>query len=219
VNLYAAGNTTRQIATALGRTVMAMKTFIANHREKFPPRNNSGMDAKERVLHALRINPDISAVAASLSWHTKTVDRWARLFVKTGELAEMPKGVVYRRHFTNDPDLSPMAKYLADRLWRYKSKDKYRNNSRFKQFNLHGVWIEDQLKKQDYKCYYTGLDMSLDPKSTMYVSIDRVDSNIGYRQDNCVLCCCIVNKAKNTLSKEKFILMCHAVANTYPLRT
>ena len=35
--------------------------------------------------------------------------------------------------------------------------------------------------------------------------IDRINNQIGYTKENCVPCCFICNRAKNTLSEEKFL--------------
>lgn len=39
----------------------------------------------------------------------------------------------------------------------------------------------------------------------IYNGIDRVDNSIGYVYENCVSCCKICNRAKNTLSYEEFM--------------
>lgn len=57
------------------------------------------------------------------------------------------------------------------------------------------------------KCTYCGSE----PTTLTKVSklkrngIDRVDNNIGYILSNCVTCCKICNRAKNTLSKKDFL--------------
>lgn len=39
----------------------------------------------------------------------------------------------------------------------------------------------------------------------LYNGIDRVDNSLGYVPSNCVSCCKICNKMKNTFTKEEFI--------------
>ena len=58
-------------------------------------------------------------------------------------------------------------------------------------------------------CFYCGLEPST-LKSTVtynfyYNGIDRVDSNKGYTEDNCVTCCFNCNKAKWALTEKDFL--------------
>jgi hypothetical protein len=46
-------------------------------------------------------------------------------------------------------------------------------------------------------CYYTKLRYSLTDRGPLYMSVDRVDSSVGYELGNIVLCCWFVNCAKN----------------------
>lgn len=49
------------------------------------------------------------------------------------------------------------------------------------------------------KCFYTGLSYSLNGegmKNPLTVTVDRIDSSIGYTKDNIVFCCFFVNNAK-----------------------
>ena len=49
------------------------------------------------------------------------------------------------------------------------------------------------------KCFYTGLDYSLNGegiKNPLTASVDRIDSSIGYVKDNIVFCCYFVNNTK-----------------------
>lgn len=53
------------------------------------------------------------------------------------------------------------------------------------------------------KCYYTQLDYSLDKHGPLYMTVDRVNSSLGYTKENVVLCCWFVNCAKNEWSLEQ----------------
>ncbi len=46
-------------------------------------------------------------------------------------------------------------------------------------------------------------------------SIDRVDSNLGYTQDNIVLCIWDINNMKFNFSQEHFIELCKMVARNF----
>lgn len=53
--------------------------------------------------------------------------------------------------------------------------------------------VEPQQVKKNYKSQY------------VYNGIDRVDNSIGYLKSNCVPCCKVCNKMKNTYSKDQFL--------------
>jgi hypothetical protein len=75
----------------------------------------------------------------------------------------------------------------------------------------------DQLKakwdQQQGICYYSGERMTFAGGDDTLVSVDRIDSNLGYTNENTVLCCYQVNIMKNTTEKEKFVLWCKRVAS------
>lgn len=68
----------------------------------------------------------------------------------------------------------------------------------------------DELKnlwdKQKGKCYYTGIEMhyTYNNSSPKQMSLDRINSGIGYIIDNVVLCCQSINYAKHDYPLEEF---------------
>jgi hypothetical protein len=69
--------------------------------------------------------------------------------------------------------------------------------------------------KQDGRCYYTNIKMNLGNhkyKKDLYnlnfknVSVDRVDSRLGYTKDNVVLCCWGVNNMKQQMSYSELVM-------------
>lgn len=64
---------------------------------------------------------------------------------------------------------------------------------------INGMWQE-----QGGKCYYSGLDMTLDPGHKETWSVDRVDPSKGYNLENCVLCCSAVNMMKQDFELPEF---------------
>ncbi len=62
-------------------------------------------------------------------------------------------------------------------------------------------WIRDQYEIQNRKCFYSGLRMS---SGLFAPSCDRIDSSIGYRTDNVVLCCRALNMAKSSTFLDHF---------------
>lgn len=53
------------------------------------------------------------------------------------------------------------------------------------------------------KCYYCG--------NYDKIGIDRIDSSIGYKINNCVPCCEICNYMKNTYSRDVFLEQCKKI--------
>lgn len=67
-------------------------------------------------------------------------------------------------------------------------------------------FLRNLAKRQNYKCYYTNLDMdfSTDQKNPYQPSLDRIDSTKPYSEKNCVLVTLAANYAKNDFSIEQF---------------
>jgi len=64
---------------------------------------------------------------------------------------------------------------------------------------------------QDGLCVYTGIEMELQPNTLLSVSVERIDSSVGYTAENTVLCCNAVNRMKSDLDPETFFDLCKAV--------
>jgi len=108
-----------------------------------------------------------------------------------------PKKIKDSKHFPIMPipqtDLESIFLKIRKRLIS-RSKKKFPNSPIISWYDL----IELH-KKQQGKCFYTKLPYNLvftreNPKS---MSIDRIDSSIGYTLENTVLCCWFVNCAKS----------------------
>lgn len=74
-------------------------------------------------------------------------------------------------------------------------------------YKIKEIDIRNQFEKQNGKCFYTGLTMLIAWKTAnpYQVSLDRVDSSLGYTVDNIVLCCQAINFAKSDYSKDVFM--------------
>lgn len=61
-------------------------------------------------------------------------------------------------------------------------------------------------QKQQGRCFYSGLQMECNTeiKSPFRISLDRMDSSIGYTKKNVVLCCCFLNYMKSNFDMEIF---------------
>lgn len=71
-------------------------------------------------------------------------------------------------------------------------------------FNLTQSDLEALWEKQGKRCFYTKEPMVLTKGAANKVSVDRLDSTIGYEIGNVVLCCSRVNLMKGPLSLDEF---------------
>lgn len=82
-----------------------------------------------------------------------------------------------------------------------------------REFDIDLEFINLMWVKQQGLCNISKIPMTFGIGTPNKVSIDRIDSAIGYTRDNCQLVITPINTAKLTLSQEEFIKMCKAVAN------
>ena len=61
-------------------------------------------------------------------------------------------------------------------------------------------------------CYYTGIILTLEPKQPNTISLDRIDSSLGYTKDNVMFCLVEINLMKRDYSKERFTELCKMVS-------
>ena len=71
-------------------------------------------------------------------------------------------------------------------------------------------------EKQNGKCFYTQLPINLNTRNySMTASIDRIDSNKGYIEDNIVWVHKDINIMKNKFSKEYFLMLCKKIVENH----
>lgn len=85
-------------------------------------------------------------------------------------------------------------------------------------FELDRDWVEEQAKRQDNKCAYSGLEFdwnrsSGNQKRYFLPSIDQRQAGMGYTKDNSVLVCWAINNMKWELPLPDFTQLCYAVAS------
>ena len=61
-------------------------------------------------------------------------------------------------------------------------------------------------------CAYSGRLMTLDAGQLNTVSIERIDSNIGYTPENTILVCQAINRIKSDFEFDEFYNLCRDVA-------
>lgn len=110
-----------------------------------------------------------------------------------------------KEQYNNRYDTLPGVLYLRCK------KARERAHSKNMKFDLTPEFLMDLWNVQDGKCFYSGLEMTYDRNDLYTVSVDRVDSNKGYTQDNVVLCCWSVNSMKNSYSTDEFLFLCNSV--------
>lgn len=75
------------------------------------------------------------------------------------------------------------------------SNHSYNTRHNISGYNLTVDYIQELLNKQNYKCYYTGINLKIGSKLTN-PTLDRIDSNKGYIKGNVVVCTEIANIMK-----------------------
>ena len=82
---------------------------------------------------------------------------------------------------------------------------------RGQQFLLTESLLLKMWEDQNGLCAYSGIPMDLAPNKLTTVSVERIDSGIGYTEDNTVFVCTGVNRMKSDLPAEDFYNFCRCV--------
>jgi hypothetical protein len=89
------------------------------------------------------------------------------------------------------------------------------NNSAIKRQQIFDLTIQDIVdcwNKQDQICAYSGRLMTLEAGKLNTVSIERIDSKIGYTVENTILVCQAINRMKSNFEFDEFYELCKDVA-------
>jgi len=92
-----------------------------------------------------------------------------------------------------------------------------RQGARFRNlsFNIDEDYIKSMWENQKGLCFYTKEPMVFTKGETNKVSIDRLNSNIGYEKDNLVLCEARVNLMKGNLTIVEFKELITKINNNF----
>lgn len=82
---------------------------------------------------------------------------------------------------------------------------KNRAKSKAIEFNISKDYIETMYHNQKGRCFYSGIEMSKELNDKFVLSLDRIDSKLGYIEGNVVLACSIINSMKLNIDTEEFI--------------
>ena len=83
------------------------------------------------------------------------------------------------------------------------------------EFNITPEYLEELYNENHHSCALSGLDLTLDVTKTLQqqnLSIDRINSNLGYIKGNIQLVDKRINMMKGSLSNEEFVDLCCKVA-------
>lgn len=91
---------------------------------------------------------------------------------------------------------------IAKRLVRTEQSARHRE----KEFGMSFKRMKELLNTKT--CYITGVPLQLDDdKAEDYLTLERLDNNEGYVDNNVVACSSYMNKKKGDLTKEEIIMM------------
>lgn len=89
-------------------------------------------------------------------------------------------------------------------------------------FNISFDWFVKQVHEPCHYCNRTNINSVTVPSKIpgevllanfRYNGLDRVDNAVGYEEDNCVPCCVVCNRAKNSMPYEDFIEYISSLVN------
>lgn len=99
---------------------------------------------------------------------------------------------------------------LANAKKRAYGTDKYRKASYLRDFEMDVAYLHSLYDRQSGKCYYTGVEMSMDP-GHLTISMDCLTPRKGYVPGNIVLCCWLFNNMKCHLTEQEFYERCQQI--------
>ena len=80
-------------------------------------------------------------------------------------------------------------------------------------FEITDEIIQQKLNEQDGKCYVSKQPLVIEENNWYGLSLDRLDSNLGYTIDNTVLVTKFVNLSKNNLSLDEYLKLLKEVSS------
>jgi hypothetical protein len=93
-------------------------------------------------------------------------------------------------------------------IWRNAQKSAEKRKHEF------SITLEDIVKawrEQNETCAYSGRKMTLVAGQLNTVSIERIDSTIGYTPNNTILVCQAINRMKSDFNYDDFYALCRDV--------
>ena len=113
-------------------------------------------------------------------------------------------GIQFKEKYNN----SKLAKFIYRKYQVAKSSAKRKNLN----FDLSPEFLLELYNKQEGKCYYTGIKMLMNQSCNPHLlSLDRINSTLGYTKNNVVFCCFHVNIMKRDLTINEFFQFCKQI--------
>lgn len=86
--------------------------------------------------------------------------------------------------------------------------------------NIDTAYLKGLWELQDGLCAVSGMPMVISashntPEFALSISLDRIDSSVGYVEGNVQLVCTGVNIMKNTMSMAQFVEFCNRVSEKH----
>lgn len=82
---------------------------------------------------------------------------------------------------------------------------KHRAKAKNFEFELTNEIIQNKLKEQNGRCYFSNVEITYKVHDLHCLSLDRIDSKLGYTIENTVIVTSFINQAKNTIGSIEFI--------------
>jgi len=115
------------------------------------------------------------------------------------------------RHYEHSKDINYVIKRRLEAIAsskKFKEKNRLAVTARRARkkglaFELTDSFFKELVKKQENKCAYSGIEF--EKEGPFALSIDRIDSDKGYLQNNVQLVCIMINVMKNKFSEKEFL--------------
>lgn len=106
----------------------------------------------------------------------------------------------------------PQGDYKGIRI-SFFNKFRFSADSRSLRFEIDLEYVSWLAEAQNYKCLYSGLDLKFNGDfKQITASIDRIDSSLGYVEDNVCWVHKDINMMKQQFTEKRFIELCKLVA-------
>lgn len=108
-----------------------------------------------------------------------------------------PEALLHRRSVQA---LNEFDRYIYDKVINWKrNAGKRKLEWKLEISDIHKMWND-----QNGLCFYSKLPMICGPNDNLTISLDRIDSKLGYQKGNVVLCGSIINSMKLDLEIKEF---------------
>ena len=112
----------------------------------------------------------------------------------------------YKNNIDKEDYIEKQKKWRGNNLIHYRVESaKHRAKRNNLDFQLTDKIIEDKLKEQNNLCYISKQPLSNKENNWNSISLDRLDSELGYTIENTIIVTKFVNNSKNNLSLEEYI--------------